>query len=74
MPVIDSCLRWSKAEILVSLGKGRTFAGFQILGTFWVTKESFKAGFAVSAFSLLLFKMNPRQEYIFKAFFLQPIE
>ena len=49
MPVIDICLRWSKAEILVSLGKGRKFAGFKIFGTFWVTKESFKAGFTVSA-------------------------
>ena len=29
-------------QILVSLGTGRTFAVFQILGTYWVTKETFK--------------------------------
>ena len=42
MSVTDIGLSWSKAEILVSLGIGRTFAVFQILGTCWETKETFK--------------------------------
>ena len=32
----------SKAETLVSLGIGRTFADFQILEIDWMTKETFK--------------------------------
>ena len=42
MSVADIGLSWSKAELLVSLGKGRTFAVFQILWNCWVTKETFK--------------------------------
>ena len=38
----DIGLSWSKTEILVSLGIGRTFAVFQILGTCWETKETFQ--------------------------------
>ena len=40
--VTDISLSWSKADILVSLGIRRTFAVFQILGTCWETKETFK--------------------------------
>ena len=42
--VTDIVLSWSETEILkilVSLGTGRTFAVFQILGTCWETKETF---------------------------------
>ena len=42
MSVTDIGLSWSKAEILVTLGIGRTFAVFQILGTCWETWETFK--------------------------------
>ena len=42
MSVADIGLSWSKAEILVSLGKGRTFTVLQILGNCSVTKETFK--------------------------------
>ena len=42
MSVTDIGLRWSVKYRLVSLGIGRTFAVFQILKTYWVTKETFK--------------------------------
>ena len=42
MSVTDIGLSWSKAETLVSLGIGRTFAVFQILGTCRETKKTFK--------------------------------